>query len=500
MDIPRGTWTQLSPVGAVPPEPYDDGLVYDAAAHDVLYTVTDDNFSSDPEIWWTFQGGNWTDPYGNAGTFGANQSLPANRFGEALAYDYRDGYDLMYRGTGISWAWLNDTWDYANGAWTELSPGSQGGLPVYAVTFTASGLPASTPWSIRFNGTTATGNVSTLQFSVPNGTYNFSALPVAGFEQVPANGQVTVAGDPISVGITFTPTVPTRDYNVTFVERGLPDGTVWTVLFAGGSYHGYSVITIAEPNGSYPWSIVPISGQTATLTPQPIVVAGAPVTAYLNFTRSSGPPTYLVAFLEYGLPLGATWFVQLDSSIASSSGTTVQFSVPVGNHTFEVTAPSGYQASPATGQVDVLGAVEVDVAFSRAPASPVYTLNVSEQGLPAGTYWSISISSVGYSALEAWITTNLSNGSYQYQPGTLDGYAASPSDGEITIAGAPAVLEITYSAIAFCCPPIPPPQNGNLSFYEGLGLGIVGGILLGVGIMGAAVWIGRRVTPPSTGR
>jgi galactose oxidase-like protein len=113
-----GNWVQLSPVGPVPPEPYDDGLVYDAAAQQILYTVTDDNFSREGEIWWTFHAGNWSNPSTNGNSA---PGIPSNRFGEGLAYDYKDGYDVLFGGTGIGWERLSDTWSYSNASWTNVT-------------------------------------------------------------------------------------------------------------------------------------------------------------------------------------------------------------------------------------------------------------------------------------------------------------------------------------------------------------------------------------------
>jgi len=491
-----GVWTLLSPVGAVPPEPYDDSLTYDAAAKDAFYTVTDDNFSSDPEIWWTFQGGNWTDPYGNAGYPVYNGTAPQNRFGEALAYDYADGYDLLFGGTAIRWNWLNDTWAYQGGSWVLLSPQSGGGPPTYPVTFRAIGIPGLV-WAVNLSGAFEAGNGSSpLTFLVTNGTYNFSVLPVTGFVAEPSKGVVVVNGGGVLVNISFSPSPPpVAVYNVTFVEQGLPDGTVWTIDLAGTYYQGYSSFTLSEPNGTYDWSLLPVPGYNSTLSPEPIVVRGGPVTAYLNFTRAAVPP-YLVSFIEGGLPVGATWWVQLDSSVSSSAGTTVHFSALPGNHSFYVSGPVGYRPAPASGTLDVVGPVVVEVYFTPAAAAPAFPVNVSEQGLPAGEYWTISIGGFGYSATQAWITTNLSNGSYPYSPGQVSGYFASPASGVLTVAGRAIVLEITYTAYVPCCPGIHYPEQNNATFWQGIDIGIVGGFLLGAVIVGAALWLGRRASPP----
>ncbi|MCI4321432.1 MAG: hypothetical protein L3K18_05340 [Thermoplasmata archaeon] len=172
-----GIWTQLAPVGAVPPEPSDDGLVYDAAAQGAFYTVTDDNFSEGAEIWWTFQGGNWTNPSTN-GRYAP--TLPRNRFGEGLAYDYRDGYDVMYGGTGVGWGRLADTWAYQNGSWRNLTAASgfSASLSILpssfdlggSVTFTTAVFGATQTYSYAYSQLPAgciSGNLSSL-FCTPS--------------------------------------------------------------------------------------------------------------------------------------------------------------------------------------------------------------------------------------------------------------------------------------------------------------------------------------------
>jgi hypothetical protein len=123
-----GTWTKFHPSGAVPPEPNDDGLVYDAVDKVVLYTVPDDNTSSvDPMIYWTFHGGNWSSYDSLARGLGG---VPPNRLGEGLAYDWRDGYAVLFGGTTPTWAGMDDTWSFHGLRWSPLSPFPRAGASV----------------------------------------------------------------------------------------------------------------------------------------------------------------------------------------------------------------------------------------------------------------------------------------------------------------------------------------------------------------------------------
>lgn len=81
---------------------------------------------------------------------------------------------------------------------TALPPGT------YVVTFTESGLPTGTSWSVTFNGTRLFSTTSTIPFTSKNGSWPFSVGVVDGYMPSPASGDVLVSGGPASQTITFT--------------------------------------------------------------------------------------------------------------------------------------------------------------------------------------------------------------------------------------------------------------------------------------------------------
>ena len=81
-------------------------------------------------------------------------------------------------------------------------------LYTYSVTFTESGLPSGTTWSVTLNGTTESSTTDTITFSVPNGTYSYSIGSVSGYTASNLNGSVTVNGNNIPISITFSSTSP----------------------------------------------------------------------------------------------------------------------------------------------------------------------------------------------------------------------------------------------------------------------------------------------------
>ncbi len=75
-------------------------------------------------------------------------------------------------------------------------------VPQYPVEWASSGLPAGTPWSVTFAGTTYRGTGATLTIPVSNGTFSYTLNPVIDYQPVgePAQGNLTVVG-----GQFFTP-------------------------------------------------------------------------------------------------------------------------------------------------------------------------------------------------------------------------------------------------------------------------------------------------------
>ena len=83
--------------------------------------------------------------------------------------------------------------------WTVVPPGT------YTVTFTESGLPSATSWSVTFAGNTMPSTGTSIVFSEKNGTYPFTAGLVSGYTPSPASGSVTVSGPGSSQAITYSP-------------------------------------------------------------------------------------------------------------------------------------------------------------------------------------------------------------------------------------------------------------------------------------------------------
>ncbi len=84
--------------------------------------------------------------------------------------------------------------------------------PVYSVTFTSTGAPVGSSWSVTltnssgYDKTISTGG-ATIAFAVANGTYAFTVFPPAGYSANPSRGNLTVGGVavPKSVALSQNP-------------------------------------------------------------------------------------------------------------------------------------------------------------------------------------------------------------------------------------------------------------------------------------------------------
>ncbi|MGC8580584.1 MAG: hypothetical protein ACP5MB_11100, partial [bacterium] len=184
----------------------------------------------------------------------------------------------------------------------------------YSVTFTESGLPSGTSWSVTLNGTTLSSSNSTISFYEPNGTYSYTIGSISGYSSSPSSGLVTISGLSQTIAIRFLQV----KYNVTFTEAGLSKGSTWYVNLSNGQSFlvtGTSV-TFSEPNGTYSYTIATNNKDYAPSKYfGTFIVNGTPVSEFINFVLV----TYKITFTESGLPSGTSWSVTLNGTTLSSS-------------------------------------------------------------------------------------------------------------------------------------------------------------------------------------
>jgi YVTN family beta-propeller protein len=166
----------------------------------------------------------------------------------------------------------------------------------YDVTFTESGLPPGSGWSVNLSGTLRTTTSSLITFTEPNGTYPFTVRTAVAYFAAPSNGSLIVTGSARDVAVAFLPLL----YAVSFVRQGTLTPPDWTVTLLGiTNRSNEATIGFQEPNGTnYPFNVSWTATGCVDLRPAggTLNVSGAPVTESIQVDFSScttqiPPPT-----------------------------------------------------------------------------------------------------------------------------------------------------------------------------------------------------------------
>jgi len=197
-------------------------------------------------------------------------------------------------------------YDGRNGAVYVANAGSQNVSvipPYYAVTFTESGLPHGSAWSVRLNGTALTSTASSLALGDPNGTYGWVASAILSGLMITVSGTVTVNGKGATVPVAFE--LPPQLTPLTFRAAGLSPNANWSVTLtpssagliiqaAGGVTRwsgGASLVSFEVSPGEYNYVATTLdrASQEGNVT----VSGSAPVNVTIVFgpTTTTGPPS-----------------------------------------------------------------------------------------------------------------------------------------------------------------------------------------------------------------
>lgn len=173
---------------------------------------------------------------GETNTLVTNISIASNAYG--LAFDSSNGYLFISAGT-ISV--LQTSSDY--------SPN------LYPITFTESGLPNTSTWSIELNNKSESSSIDTITYYESMGIYNYTIPSLAGYSPFPSTGLVTVSGLEVNENVVFTP-ITVRTFRASFMEFGLSPESQWSVTVNNTTVSSTSsLIYFNEPNGTFPYTI-----------------------------------------------------------------------------------------------------------------------------------------------------------------------------------------------------------------------------------------------------
>ena len=318
---------------------------------------------------------------------------------------------------------------------------------LYAATFTETGLPSGTSWSVTLNGTTQTSTTSSITFSEINGTYAYTVSTTdKTYSTIQYSGTITVNGGAVPVSVPFTEV----NYTATFAESGLPSGYTWYVNLSNGVNSGAITGTsysFSLPNGTYSYTISTTDKiYASSLSSGTITVNGGSVSNLFTFSKVF----YSVSFTESGLPSGTTWSVTLNGTTKNSTSSTISFTEINGTYLYIISITDKiYSPTSPYGSVSVNGNPVSDTATFSAVS---YTAAFTETGLSSGTAWYVNLSNGNTSGAITGTaySFSLTNGSYTYTISTSDRiYSPSPSSGTFTVNGASVSNSVKFSIVNY---------------------------------------------------
>jgi hypothetical protein len=234
----------------------------------------------------------------------------------------------------------------------------------YTVGFTETGLPSGAIWSLFVGASQWNSTESNIGIALRNGSYDYAISSGMSYHPDPSSGEVTVQGEAQNVSISFAP-LPPGNYPLTFGEVGLPIGTSWSVTLGSDPEPSTTnQVGFTLTNGSYDYSINPVSGYTVSPGSGNLTIHGAPDAILVTFVPIL-TPLYPVYFSETGLPTGANWSIELGSVTQPTTLSTDSFLEPNGTYNYYVGEVAGYHVAQSTGSVSVSGgAASVPIVFS----------------------------------------------------------------------------------------------------------------------------------------
>lgn len=349
------------------------------------------------------------------------------------------------------------------------------GSTQYTATFTESGLPAGTSWSVSLGNTSRSATSSSIAFTVSNGSYNYSVRsPVAigngtRYVATSSSGTVRVSGSSVSTAVVYR--------SQFFLQTGASPVGTGTVSPSSGWYASGAAVSVrAQPSSGElfsGWSGQGNGSYNGPLNPANVTVGG-PVQETARFASTSNTST-TVSFVESGLPRGTVWNVTFGGVTASSTNATVSFVAVNGTYAYTVLSPlsagsstSRFVAPTRAGSVAVAN-VSVSVAV---PFVTQFALNVSTAPLGAGS----TTPAGGWFTANATVTlsaTPASGYAFVAWNGTGTGsYSGPNASASVTMVGA--VVETARfapnnrtSAVSVQVSGLPPGTNWSLTLGSG---------------------------------
>lgn len=345
-------------------------------------------------------------------------------------------------------------------------------LRQFDVTFHSSGLPSGTLWFVNITGGgTHSSSTGILSFQAQNGTYSY-VVSSADRSYAAAGGSFLVNGSSVNLTARFA----IVSYSVEFNESGLPAMQSWHVAAGNLTVNGSGAsLTVFEPNGTYVFTIGSAGGYAPSPQVVTVTVNGNSVIVPVSFSQ----PSYAVEFDAAGLPAGAAWSLSVsDGQHLTTSTTAITLMLADGNYSYTGSTPSGRYVA-AGGSLEITGSPQtVYIQFSEM----TYTVTFTEQGLPAGSHWSVSLGGATRNASTGSLLFNLANGTYNYTCHSSSSFTPAVASGNITVNGSSVSVTVSYTSQGSSVIPELPGGQYQMAFI----------LILVFVVAGAIAWAVRR--------
>ncbi len=191
---------------------------------------------------------------------------------------------------------------------------------------------------------------------------SFSFLAVAGSFPVATNqiSQNHTSSVVPEFGFHSYNTSGQKLYPVEFEERGLPNGTQWSVSINDTNQSSTTnAITFLKANGTYVYQVGLVRGFTVIPFAGLLTVSGGANTTLITFSK-----LYSILFYERGLPPGTTWSIAFDGIIKPTALSQIRINVINGSYPYTINVPENYTATPGFGTINISGSSAlVNVSF-----------------------------------------------------------------------------------------------------------------------------------------
>lgn len=235
---------------------------------------------------------------------------------------------------------------------------------------------------------------------------------------------------------------------VDLAEYGLPAGTPWSVTVRGfTTSSSTTVLPVYEPPGVWGFTVTPVPGYRSLPHNGSFNSTSAWSFSKVRFVPVSPPsPTYPVAFHLSGLPGTTPVSVTVRDLTLPTGFLSPPFQLINGSYAYQPSYVAGFHPDVPTKTFVVAGGpLVIDVPF----VPTMYPVTWVVSGTRPGMNWSVQLNGQPIAANSAWVSVDLTNGSYPYVIELPQNFSASPRTGMLEVGGAGITLSLVFQLVVF---------------------------------------------------